>query len=285
MNESKRIRKLREDLIKKLPRFPNDKATKVELENQSLGNLLIHYLNWAFRYVAITPRKVAIEPEVTRDKRWAASKAGIEALLEKVRKGEELTPHLSLRAHSRGYTASKSKIISSVERWEDKDFVLNTMGYYHFHLGLDIGPGGFISRTDNVLFARVTRELFTAVALFDHTVFESQEGQISPERNRLWEIFDRRTMSGVPSGTVVISSMIATSGHSSRLVGIAQDYAWTIAQIDPKLASYEFLKDLYFDAGLDVPRRPKLEWWINFTDLGLFDKNHEIYFVLRRGFN
>lgn len=283
MEESKRIRKLRRDLIKKLPKSPNDKATKIELVGQNLTDLLIHYLNWACRYVAIKKRKVIIDSEVTKDKRWPISKPGIEALFEKVRNGEELTPHLSLRAHSKGYVSSKTKNTPNADRWEDKDFLLNVMGYHHFHLGLNLEPGGFVTRTDNVLFAKVTRELFTAIAIFDHSVFEPPEGEISSERSRLWELFDDYALSGVPDGTVVIPSLIATSGHPLHLVGMAQDYAWVISQTDPMLDQYEFLKEFYSDAGLNVPKKPKLEWWINFTDLGLFDKALDVYFVLQRG--
>jgi len=285
MTESKRVRNLRLSIVKAIPKFPNNKETKDELEAMSLSQLLIHYFSWAYRSVSIRPREVEIEPTALKDKRWGSLKGKIDALLEKVRNGEDLTPHLSLQAHSRGYTPAASATGPNVDRWADKDFLLNAIGYHHFHLGERIESGGFATRTDEVVFARVTREKFTVVAIFDHSVFEPIGSEMNAERKRLWSIFDEHVTRGAPSGSVIISSPIATSGHPIHLVSMAQEYSWVVREMDPKFEDREFVTSLYVDAGLEEPKNPKLEWRLNFTDLGIYEKNHKFFFVLRRGCN
>lgn len=67
---SKRIKKLRLEIIKTIPKFPNNKDTKALLESKSLANLLIDYLNWATRLIVPRPRTVKVKQDVTGDTRW-----------------------------------------------------------------------------------------------------------------------------------------------------------------------------------------------------------------------
>ena len=285
MDESKRARKLRLSLVRAIPKFPNTKETKDELEAISLSQLFIHYFNWAYRYVSIRPREVEIQPTAFKDKRWGRLRGKIDTLLEKVRNGKDLTPHLSLQAHRRGYTPAAATTGPDTDRWADKDFFLSTMGYHHFHLGERIENGGFATRTDEVVFALVAREKFTVVAICDHSVFEFSRSEMNAERERLWSIFDEHVNRGATPGTVVISSPIATSGHPVHLARMAQEYSWVVREMDPKLEDREFVNSLYVDAGLEAPKNPKFEWRLNFTDLGIYEKNHALFFVVRRGCN
>src|SRR5574341_978416 len=108
MLESKRVKKFRLSIVKQIPKFPNNKASLKKLEAKSLTSLLIDYANWASRLVAPRPRKVSIEPTATNDPRWKGLAAEITGFLDKVRKGEDLTPHLSLDAYTRGFTPASS---------------------------------------------------------------------------------------------------------------------------------------------------------------------------------
>lgn len=285
MDESKRIKRLRGEVIKVLPKFPNNRETKEKLEGMPLTTLLIHYLNWMIRYVSIKPRKTVIEPTVTADPRWRLLKEKIKALLDNVRAGNNLTPYLSIQPHSKGYSPETSKTGPDVDRWADKDFLLNVMGFHHFHLGEKIEPAGHVERTDDVLFARVSREDFTAIGIFNHSVFEPTGEEMSAERKRLWEIFDEHTIRGIPTGSVVIPSLIATSGHPIYVVRTAQEYSRIIHELDPKLDDPIFVNELFIGTNANVPNKVKLEWVLNFSDLGIHEKEHNHLLVLRRGFN
>lgn len=285
MFESKRIKKLREHLIKTIPKSPNTRETKEELEQQGLSTILIHYLNWASRFVSERKRKVHIRPAVTSDNRWKKVRDGVNSLLNKVRAGESLTPYLSLVPRTKGYVLSESEAGKKKDRWDDKDFLLNVMGYHHFHLGLTMKNDNHIERTDEVLFARVTRGEFTAIALFDHDVFESPENAITAERERLWKIFDKETKPSTGSGVRFSCNPITTSGHPLHIINLAQNFNWNISERDPQLDNYEYLKTFYNRHGLDVPKRNKLEWYINCTDLCLIDKVNKRYFTLCEGLN
>jgi len=285
MDESKRIVRLRSEVVKVIPKFPNNRETKEKLENMPLAMLFVHYLNWISRYISIKPRKVAIEPTVTSDQRWKLVKEQLEMFLDKVRSGENLTPYLSNLAHSKGYSPEASEKGPGVDRWMDKDFLLNAMGFHHFHLGTKLGSTGRVERTDDVLFARVGREEFTAIGIFNHSVFEQTGEEMSEERKRLWKIFEDHTSRGGPPGSIVISSPIVTSGHPIHLVGTAQEYARIISEVDPKLDDPEFVKGLYKESRIELSPKVKLEWALNFSDLGIHEKRGNHFFVLRRGFN
>jgi len=248
----------------------------------SLGSLLIHYTNWAIRYIAPRARKVEIEPVASSDPRWSKLKPQITAFLDKVQRGDDLSPYLSLEPHTRGYTPNKS----APDRWADKDFLLNVMGYHHFHLGTNIEPKGFATRTDELIFAKVTRNTFIVVAIFDHSVFEMTRppsGNMTPERERLWQVFDEHSSRGLPPGSVYIPAMITTSGHSLHLVDLADEYARIVRTIDPKLDDEAYVFDLYDKAGVPRPKKPKLKWHLNFLDLGLLDSSVSTFFVFKYG--
>jgi hypothetical protein len=53
--EPPRIKKFRRDLIKAIPRAPNNKASLQHMEGKHLTDLLIDYINWRSRYVGERP--------------------------------------------------------------------------------------------------------------------------------------------------------------------------------------------------------------------------------------
>src|SRR3546814_981444 len=157
------------------------------------------------------------------------------------------------------------------------------MGFHHFHFGEKVEAAGHVERTDDCLFARVDREEFTAIGIFNHSVFEPTGDEMSVERRRLWEIFDEHTGRGVPPGSVVIPSLIATSGHPIHVIRTAQEYSRIIRDLDPKLDDPSFVNELYRGAKASAPAKSRLEWALNFSDLGIHETRKNHFFVLRRG--
>jgi hypothetical protein len=276
--ESKRVKDFRLGLAKQIPRFPNNRASLKALQAKALGPLLIDYTNWAIRYVAPRPRAIVRESSATSDPRWQSLSSEIQVLLSKVQLGHDLTAHLSLEAHRHGFTPAASATGPDTNRWADKDMLLNVMGYHHFHF--DAVPHSQI-RSDDVLFAHVTRDTFIVVGIFNHTVFEPTDpGEpMTAERNRLWKIFAERSARGAPAGSVVVQPPIVLSGHSIYFVNLSKNYARVIKGIDSKLDDPGYVRGLYQKAGLRVPAKPKLRWHLQYLDLGLLDKDNRFFFL------
>ena len=268
-----------------MPFFPNNKETRQELLDQSISSVMFHYIHWASRFVPSRNRKVIIDPKVTSDTRWKLVKDRINSLLVKVRAGEDLTPYLSLKAHTKGYTPSDRIRSGEANSWDDKDFLLNTMGFHHFHLGESINNKGISERTNEVIFVRVSRNDFHVAAIFDHSVFDSDRDEndsMNEERTRLWKIYDDFSTRGLPPGTVHMSNPITASGHPLHIHDITREYTHVLNELDRKIDSREFESSVYEEAKLVKPKKNKLVWHINGLDLGLLDKANQ-FFIIRHG--
>lgn len=291
--ESKTIKKLRNEIIKELPKFLNNKETKQILEEKSLINLLIDYLSWKARLVAERPRDIIISKDVSDDPRWNNIKNQFGQLSRKITSGENINPYLSLEAHQKGYTPASSIASADTNKWEDKDFLLNITGFHHLHLGHLVEGRKISGRTDDVIFAKISRETFKIIGVFDHSVFnnlDSATQEINCERSRLWDIFDNEIRASYVSEnnlakTVVMSSMITTSAHPLSIVLLAQEYLRIIFEFDKKLGESEFVNSLFLKSGVEKPKNPKIVWYINGTDLGLLERNTGIYAIFRKGIN
>jgi hypothetical protein len=252
------------------------------MEQKHLAELMIDYLSWHSRYVGWRPRQIVTEPPAFGNPLWTKCSRGIQVLLEKVRNGQDLTPHLSLSPHTEGYTpASRAKGASNEERWSDKDFLLNIMGFHHFHLGERLEQKGHAARTDELLFAEVTRDAFKIIDLFTHEVFEPA----SAERMRLWATHEQITLRGLAPGAVVLMGDIATSGHPTHLVLYAGHCARIVSQLDPKLDDPAWVQETYKNAGLPSPKKLKLRWAFNHLDIGLVDPVANVFFIMHKGWN
>lgn len=286
-SESKRIKNFRKWLTKAVPRFPNDKETLVLLEEKHLVDQLIIFLNWRVRFVAPRKRTVLIEKAAANDPRWTSLFARIDALLNKVKDGEDLTPYLSRRAITKGFSPETEKNEPNADHWADKDFLLNVMGLHHFHLVPCDGASEREAHND-VLFASVSREQFEVIGIFNHEVFESTvPGSMAAERAQLWRIFEEREQRGALPGQLLFGGMgglgITLSGHSATLVRAAQRYYQRIREIDPQLDDQSFIKDMFSLAS--VPAKPKFQWRLNYLDLGVLDESSGTFFIYAKGPN
>lgn len=136
----------------------------------------VHYFNAAQRRISARPRTLLVSDTFECP---AEHQAGWDLIQQKVKDGEDLTPHLS-------------KLINNPE---DTDPMLNDWGVYHLHLGTDI-QNGFARRTGPLLFARVTDEHFYAVDVYSHGAWTESEVVETVHRN--WpESVARWVMHGV----------------------------------------------------------------------------------------
>lgn len=284
---SKRIAKFQREMIAALPRFPNDKASLETVKAMSLTDLMVAFLSWRLRFVGVRPRKFIAHSSATSDPRWPALSANISAFKAAVVAGADLTPYLSLQPRTRGFTpAAKGP---NADSWADKDFILNVMGFHHFHLGLTTEAAGHIARTDEVIFAAVDRDRFHVIGLFDHDAFEDQTATgMTPERLRLWQTHEDWLAAGLPPGAFVISGGygglgISTSGHSTAVVMAATDYRRIIESIDPQLDDPAYLDQTFGPLAPGAKR--KLEWAMIHLDLGILDTATKTFYSFRKGPN
>lgn len=282
-----RIKTFRENIIKSIPCFPNDRATRGVLEGKHLTDLLIAFIAWRLRHVRQARRTVSGRGELANDPRAAGLMLNLDAFLKAVEDGEDLTPYLSLGAVKEGYTPAAEG--SGPEKsWADKDFLLNIMGLHHFHLGLTKEAKGHAARTNEVLFASVTRNTFEIIGLFDHDAFERRDdGTMTPERDRLWSIYSARQAANTLPGQLSLGGFnglgISMSSHPMAVVRAAQEHARIIREIEPKLDDPAYVRSLYPLDG--IPKNPKFRWGYNNLDLGLCDDKAGFFGNLSKGPN
>ncbi|MFJ5299224.1 hypothetical protein ACIQAL_22175 [Pseudomonas sp. NPDC088368] len=285
-NESPRLKKFRKKLIATIPRFPNNKVTLQALQAMGLTELLVVYLGWKVRSVGMRPRQVIRAHLLDKDPKATALMPNIEALFRAVEAGDNLTPYLSLAAKSDGFTIPDPNHVKGL--WADKDFLLNAMGFHHFHLGLTKEAAGHIERTDQVLFALVGRDEFEVVGLFTHDVFEHDAlGRMTPERRMLWSIYERRLAEGRLPGEMYIGGMsgmgVSGSGAPIAIVETAFHYIRQIRLYEKQLKNFEFAKTLYSDGC--IPATSKFEWGFNHLDLVLLDEAASLRATIAKGPN
>jgi len=280
--ETPRARRFRLELVKEIPKLPNNRETKRILEAKSLAELLIDYVNWRARFIGVRPRKVVLDPEIVLDAKWAEHAESIAALFKKVERGDDLTPHLSLEPHSKGY-AHRAELqgTTSDDKWSDKDFLLHGMNYHHFHLGQVFEGCGHVQRTNNVLFAEVSREEFVVVGIFDHSVFVPRAN----ERERLWELHDRIAIRGKPAGSIIVSAAIATSGHTVHCVRYAAHCARLVQHCDSMLDDRNFVESMFAQASIEAPSKARFVWGFNHLDIGVVEKSTGRVFYFSKGWN
>lgn len=277
-----RIEKLRLALAQEIPRFPNDRATFREMEQKHLNELLLHYVNWRARYVGVRPRQIQVEALALHDPRWPRLWPSIQAFLEKVDRGDDLTPHLSLLPHKRGYSLRPFVPGGpSAQKWRDKDFLLTSTGYHHFHLEPAKEEDGHAHGPDEMIFAEVGRDTFKVIAVFDHSVFEMN----SPEHQRLGAIHDQIIFRGQPPGAMIIRGMVTTSGHSVHVVRYADYCSWVARSLDARLEDGAYVESLYAQAKVPPPPESEFEWRFNHLDLVAYDKAGHVGFVMQQGWN
>jgi hypothetical protein len=121
-----------------------------------------YYFNWLNRAIRPKPRKVHISKELNCH---APLQKGLDLIIQKIEKGEELIPHLSRKIKDINYS----------------DQLLNDWGIHHLHLGTLIEKDGFVQRNPRVsqlynylLYARFDEENAYLIDVMDHDSFSNQ---------------------------------------------------------------------------------------------------------------
>lgn len=287
-DQSKRIKALRRSIVATVPRFPNDKASLQAIEAKNLTDLMITFIAWRLRHVRIAKRQIVGHDALAGDMRATDLAPNIEAFLKIVEDGGDLTPYLSIEPRTRGYTPAAEGRGPNKDNWADKDLLLNVMGLHHFHLGLSKETAGHAARTNELLFASVTRDTFEIIGLFDHSAFEHEDdGTMTAERRKLWSVYEHRQISQSMPGQLSIGGYggfgLSLSSHPVAIVRAAQEYVRVLREVDPQLEDPNYVRSLYPEGF--APAKPKLKWCCRHLDLGVVDEDASFFGVMRYGPN
>jgi len=154
-----------------------------EVANLDDRDVRFRYFDAQRRRIAPAPRTIKIADDFVCPEEH---ETGWEALQEKVRKGEDINPHLSKR-HASLF---------------NPDGLLAEWGVHHFHLGVVPDPKhpAYVGRTGPLLYALVNDQSFCAINVYTHQSFESSGILQSIHRN--WpEMISRYRGKGVTGGT------------------------------------------------------------------------------------
>lgn len=118
--------------------------------------ICMNYYNLLRRLVRPIPRKVLVSKEF---KCPGHLQDGLNLVIEKIKKGIDLKPHLS----------------KGILRLEYNDDLLNDWGIHHLHLGTVENVKGFVDRTGPVLFVRFDRDVAYLIQIMGHGDWAKQE--------------------------------------------------------------------------------------------------------------
>lgn len=163
LNAKTSIVNLKERLVSTIPYVPKNAESKEFLLSRDIGDLLhIHHF-WRQRFLQPGKRTFRVPSNVRNDPLYVQHKSKIERLKRKIEAGEDVSAYLSSRAHERALDVTGFRENRSFN--SSRDHLLVCEGFYHLHLA------PLPARTDEILVALVTPDLFEVVGLFTHDLF------------------------------------------------------------------------------------------------------------------
>ena len=186
-----------------LPYDRSDHAVVSELNARDARELLITYHNWMSRHIPPVPRRVLRSKAFDANPVAAARKADLDALLEKIRVGGDLKPHLSTRTDIVIEPSTKK-----MPRRRDLDFMLLDWEVHHLHISQKMRADGYVERDDPLLFVVFRRDTAYVLDLMTHHDFS---------RDHILKILADEW----PGAELVIE---LKAGPGQKIIGLAHDY-------------------------------------------------------------
>ena len=143
---------IRAAILRRLPVEGTDDELQKKLAEMPTPELVIRFRNWLARLVHPHPRQVNESKEFVASELARSHDANLKILLEKIRAGFDLSPHLS-KFVKHGYERTHK---NDRNRRRDLDLLLNDWGIHHLHISNEIDRDGFVKRGGPLLFAIFT---------------------------------------------------------------------------------------------------------------------------------
>lgn len=279
-NHSPRIQAFRDDIIKILPRAPNNRISLEALRIMPTRRLILAFLTWRMRLIPAKLRTVKCWSGGVTPWQFRSERPKIQSLLEKVVAGEDLTPHLSDLVNKKGIVLGGGA--SAMHHRQDIDMVLTRHGLHHFHVGV-VGPGNPKGRSGRLVFAEVLDDEFRIIAISDHRAFK----QGSAEQIRFDGICHAYMENDVPPGQAFMPNPVMTSGHSFLVTVFSVKCDDEMRRVDPLLDDPVFIDKLYHDQPIlrdgqlvAKPVNPSFEWYFDDLKFGILDKQTMVFFCI-----
>ncbi|MDB6042437.1 MAG: hypothetical protein JWM63_988 [Gammaproteobacteria bacterium] len=276
---SPRIQEFRDDMIKMLPRAPNNRTSLESLKAMPTHRLILAFVTWRMRLIPAKPRAVRIWSGGVTPLQFQSAKSKLRPLLEKVTAGKDLTPHLSDLVHKKGVILPGAR---PRDRRQDIDMVLTREGLHHFHVGI-MGPANPKGRSGSLVFAEVLDKEFRIVALSDHRAFEVQ----SAEQLRFFGICHAYMAKDIPPGQGFMANPVMSSGHSLLVTLFADRCDDEMRRLDPLLDDPAFIDKLYHDQPIlrggelvARPQNPSFTWYFEDLRFGILDTQTMVFFCI-----
>lgn len=272
------IKRFRQTMIKELPKVPNTPEAIEELERMPTRAIISKYITWKIRTIPIRKRTIAFYPMGIDLNIYLKMHPDIKVFLDKVIKGNDLNPYLSERVRTHGVILPGA---SSKNAGKDIDTLVLREGLYHFHFAPknNKNPKG---RSNYLIFADVSKDTFTIVAIAPHSVFDHN----SEDAQRFFDIRRRYLERDIPNGQPYMLNPVMTTGHTLEIFSYAIHCENTINALDPKLNEPDFISQLYADGvlqypSLEQPKKPDLIWFFYDLNLGILEKKKGHFFGLK----
>ena len=140
---------LQQLVMDNLPYDRDDRDVVRELSAMAPFDLLICWLNWTRRMLPPRPRQVLQSREFAKNPIVRQRRADIDALIENIQSGLDLTKYLS-RDVKHGYVNTNRM---KPHRRQDLDLMLSAWGVHHLHFSQDVETDGFVKRDGAIIFA------------------------------------------------------------------------------------------------------------------------------------
>lgn len=206
---------IRKWAIDTLPYDRNNADVVAEINGKDARELLIVFHNWMFRHIFAVPRKVNLSASYASNSVVMQRKADLDALIEKITKGEELKAHLSTRVETVLEPSSKK-----LARRQDLDLMLIEWEVHHIHISQEMQPDGFVKRGNPLLFAVFHREDAYLLDVMTHADFN---------RNHILEVMVREF-----PGAGLIHELKPNPGQ--KILGLAKNHTETERNANRKAA-------------------------------------------------
>jgi hypothetical protein len=282
-----RIAALRKTLLSRIPCTPEARG---ELEVEDLRGLIVHYLNYASRFVPPRPRKV-----IYADGFWTsqAQKLIVEVLAieREIEAGGELTARLSSKLKAEGYIARKTAPVARPSKWGGKDFALNAFGVHHLHVGAR-NEKGDVKPANPLLYVLFFRDCAVFLMVGDHKSFD--DGSLAETVGR-WQAQSGFEIKGIVTEGVdesdfveqtqiarrglgsfakvgrklVLGSSVSTSGHSTAVSVFSGRMLRALHEIEPQLDDRSYVEKVFHQVADRLPEKADLVWTFDVCDLML----------------